>query len=352
MKLIKKLYFLKLFKLISIIILILNNNTNSINILSYFKKLLCNNNNDNRNINAICHIKEYFQLLNNYNNLKYNMDCKTSISCYNSIIRINSLNHINIILHEVYKELSKDLKSNKTDKIDEIKYNKDINEINNEVDFLKCSYLVKLLKNNKNNVFFLYTKKYYNNINWISKSYNYKETFKNKILELKTLETYNKDFDKLIDKFILIFKVINAYLRLYSTEKVIEHKTIYRGVRLNKNDPILINHKKTTNNKNMIVFSPNSLSFTYDKSIAGEFAMLKNRCNKVSTIFIIENSNNCLGKNLNEESLSYDTIEEEYLLRSFTYLKVTKTTNIMNVKYIELICLKDNKIYENSFVMK
>ena len=141
-------------------------------------------------------------------------------------------------------------------------------------------------------------------------------------------------------------------MRLYSTDepnkdRFNKYKPIYRGTTLFEDDPIL----KYKTNKN-IILCPNPLSFSYSRKVALMFSKVKDESKKVSILFIIDNSQNCIGKNLNSETLTEFEFEQEFLIRSFTYFKILMIINIRDKKIAFLECLDNNIEHINNYIMK
>ena len=294
-------------------------------------------------------IKEYFKLINKYIKSNKSIDCNRSFSCRKHASNLDNRFILNYKIWYIYKKIHEN--ANITTDFDNKKFNKDINEINNNCDFIKSSYLVELLNNSKNNLFKLYTLTHYYYINWISKSINFKETAIKIITESNTPNLIDSKFNNLLDKFILVYRTIGAYMRLYSTDepnkdRFNKYKPIYRGTTLFKDDPIL--NKTNTN----IILCPNPLSFSYSRKVALMFSKVKDESKKVSILFKIKNTENCFGKNLNTETLTEFDFEQEFLIRSFTYFKILMIINIRDKKIAFLECLDNNIEHINNYIMK
>ena len=305
----------------------------------------------------LSHVFEYFKLLDKHYKSKSKIDCNSSVSCKKAAESLKSVKTIKYVLNDIYKILFFD--KNFKLKFEDKKFSKDIENKEKTTHtnniFIRYCYLIKLIENSKENVFYLYSTRMYMYMNWISKSNNFKEIVLEKFKESKDNNINElKKFNCLVDKFILVIKIATSYIYKYSTQIVKDKKTIYRGVRLNKDDPIL--NIQTDSKKSNILVSPNPLSFSYDKSIAEEFSKLTNyTTNKVSVIFEIKDTKNCLGKNLDNQYLTNNINEKEYLLKPFSHLKIVCISGKKDRKLIVLKCLNDNKkinIIKNIHLMK
>ena len=302
----------------------------------------------------LSHISKYLKLLNNYKNSNKGIDCNLSKSCKDTANELVKYDNILIKIEYIYKILSFDETLKR--KFNEDEYNKDLEkEIIDNKSYIKLCYLIKLLNSSESNVFFLYSESMYAYINWITKSKNFKETALNKIMLYKDNNNNNYNYNnnnysinkhvKILNKFILIIKVINSYIAFYSRHKVTNYETIYRGVCLFKNDPIL--NKVNDSNFFNIVTSSSPLSFTYEKNVACCFGKNKGLDNKVSVMFEINKTQNCLGKNLDNDMITRYVKEKEYLLKPFSHLKIVSMSNEEDRKLIVLECLKDNEKINN-----
>ena len=258
---------------------------------------------------------------------------------------IKNIKSLGFYLREIYISLQKSVC--KKCEIDEERFNKDKIIKDSGKIYAYFPYLTELLNNSKDYIFYLYTVENFHYVNLISKCKNFKQIVMPKDFKPGDL-TNNKNNSLLLDKFIMVYKFVGAYIRYKSTDKIEESKSIFRGVSLFKTDFILNNNNS---NESKIIFSPSPLSFSYSKNIALNFSKTKNK-NKQSVIFEITKSENCFGKTLNSGDLSYNTNEEEFLLRSFTYMKII-SNKFKDSKYIiKLECLKENNYYGNVHVMK
>ena len=315
----------------------------------------------NKYINKYYHrIKEYITLLDDYYKSNKAINLYYSPKIKSLVERLFDYKYIRKYLNIIYINLNTNLKDR--EKIDYKEIKNDI-FVNNNDCLLKSSYLVKLLNNNKNNVFRFYSNEGFQYINWILKLKDFKEIVIKNLLESEFKEKYKENkynYNKILDKFILVHKILGAYIRLYSVEKVINNSPIYRGICLYNDDPILNNEDKLVISN--VIFSPNPLSFSYDINETYCFSELKKTkpssnsitttISKVSVTFEISKTQNCLGNNLDDELKSIIPEEKEYLLKPFTYLKVLDRKIKDERVFIYLECLKDNKKHENSYFMK
>ena len=240
-------------------------------------------------------------------------------------------------------------------------FSKDIEDISSIIKKYNYDCFSKSLKEVMNifpNLSFYIYSIYYGFVNWMLKTNNFKQTAINKsiypfypdtMFKNQSKINNNKTFNSILNFLISIFKTISSYIYKYSTEKVANYNNLYRGVLLNKDNKIF-----NCNKHKSYITSPNPLSFSFDENVAKSFLYSnnKNRNNK-NVLFVIKNSQYCLGKEMNSVQTTNFVNEKEFLLRPFTKLELNNVTKVKDTvklkKYtkIELSCLPSNYETEN-----
>ena len=324
----------------------------ALNLISTFKfssLLLSNPKNNNSKINKyLSQVYKYFKSLDKFHKSEIAIDCNHSKSCMkvvNKLIVNEDLTDLEFLFFKIYMYLNGLFNKFPLDNFNyDMKMKDDNGSLPSDDFFIRFCDIIKFLKISEENVFFLYSNELYMYIDKILTSNNFKDTLKNKYLkhhrdEPRKLNLYSK-------RIVLLIKLITAYINKYSTEKVKDEKTIYRGVRINKDDPIL--NIQTNSKKCNVLVSPSPLSFSYDKSIAEKHLKLTEDTDyEVSVIFEIKDTQNCLGKNLDNKYLTNNINKEEYLLKPFSHLKIVSMSDEEDRKLVVLKCLKDDKKIEN-----
>ena len=314
---------------------------------------------NNLKANSLIKYNKHFKMYNYLKNFYESkvIDCKNINSCNCITDRLKTLDSILIILEDLFLELNNYIlnKSNNNKKI--------LNYLNINNPFKLNSRFCNIIKSYPLSVFYIYSSVYYRYINNVLKTYNFKSVVLNKyykyIKDFKITKTNDELYKKYLSQFIKIIKLLGYYIYKYSNESPNSNCILYRGIKLKEDDLIF----KTNLSNNIIVTSPNPLSFTYSKEIAMKYLKIAADRLKLNNkgklvLFVINNYSNCKGKNLNNSKTSKFSCEKEFLMRPFVNFTFDVDSiseiddKVINIKYtkINLLCLKEESLINSKYI--